>query len=219
LIWRLQGLFSRRQVTPLLYILIVEYLLIRGQFVLNGFRWAYEIKYICIYIKRALSRRWSPFGAVWATQENFSNNSIQMWTYARARLRAQNGEPNKKPRTNPAFSIQHPTHFPHQWDNLWNAILTFSKVSFIAYMSHLGAGASVSAAEDSARWRCHYAVAAPKTGWVHRLASTYDWDSSPVPIVQGLLSPPSWPHMWACHKWGRYVCAYYHNPLSCWRIN
>jgi len=40
---------------------------------------------------------------------------------------------------------------PHQWGNLWNAILTFSKVSFIAYMSHLVAGASVSAAEDSAR--------------------------------------------------------------------
>lgn len=35
-----------------------------------------------------------------------------------------------------------PAH--HQWGNLWNAILTFSKVSFIAYMRHLRARASVS---------------------------------------------------------------------------
>jgi len=53
LIWSLKGLFSRRQVTPLLYILIVEYLLIRGQFVLNGFRRAHEIKYIYKYISSA----------------------------------------------------------------------------------------------------------------------------------------------------------------------
>lgn len=40
------------------------------------------------------------------------------------------------------LSLASPAH--HQWGNLWNAILTFSKVSFIAYMRHLRARASVS---------------------------------------------------------------------------
>lgn len=50
-----------------------------------------------------------------------------------------------------------PSHTPtpfaahHQWGNLWNAILTFSKVSFIAYMRHLCARASVSAAVAATR--------------------------------------------------------------------
>lgn len=69
-----------------------------------------------------------------------------------------------------AIPLPTPTPFAahHQWGNLWNAILTFSKVSFIAYMRHLCARASVSAAvaasaatRDAARWHSHYAVVAP----------------------------------------------------------